>query len=326
MANTYLAKSYPRNKSIKKHTEDLIRLYNHLKDRYPGILSEVEWKILLLAVIHHDIGKINASFQNKIYMKIKQHELLPDDFQGSFEIPHGWVSVCMLDYGKLRSEQDFSMDDIRLLAMAIYYHHHRNQEFTDEQLEKVLQKNTRPYIQAFKEAFISDYISDEPDFEHINTKVNLERLLKNKDQYLSYVKVKGLLNRLDYTASAEVDEIEKSPYDASKESVDVKVLKKYTTGGNKLVDVQQYLLRNRDKNIILTASTGIGKTEGALLWLGADKGFYTLPLRVTINAIYNRIKRNTDDNSLNYSPALLLHSDSQKQYSWKPSRMKTQFI
>jgi CRISPR-associated endonuclease/helicase Cas3 len=139
-------------------------------------------------------------------------------------------------------------------------------------------------------------------------------MLKNKGQYLSYVKVKGLLNRIDYTASAEIDEIEISPYDANRESVDVKVLNKYTTGGNKLADVQQYLNKNRDKNIILTASTGIGKTEGALLWLGTDKGFYTLPLRVTINAIYNRIKRNTDNNSLNYSPALLLHSDSQKQY------------
>lgn len=314
MVNAYLAKSYPVGKTINNHTEDLIKLYKLLKSRYPGILSEIEWKILLLAIFHHDIGKINASFQNKIYMKNKQYELLPDDFQGNLEIPHGWISTCMLDYNKIQSEQGLSKDDIRLLAMAIYYHHHRKQEFTDEQLAQFLQKNTKPYIQAFRKTFISNYISEEPDFEHINTKVNLEKLLKNKGQYLSYIKVKGLLNRIDYTASAEIDEIEKSPYDTYGEPVDMKVINKYTTSGNKLNDVQLYLLKNRDKNIILTASTGIGKTEGALLWLGTDKGFYTLPLRVTINAIYNRIKRSTDNNCLNYSPALLLHSDSQKQY------------
>lgn len=314
MANAYLAKSYPDEKTIREHTEDLLRQYDLLKESYPDILSETEWMLLRLAVIHHDVGKINASFQNKLYEKIKRYEFLPDITKGKFEIPHGWISVCMLDYGKLSSKYDFSPDTVRLLAMAIYYHHHRKDEFSDEQIAQVLLTNTHPYIKAFKQDFISEYIADEPDFEHINTKVNLAKLLKSKDQYVSYVKVKGLLNRIDYTASAEIKEIEKSPFDDEHESVDVKVLHKYTSNGNSLTDVQRYLYENRDKNIIVVASTGIGKTEGALLWLGAKKGFYTLPLRVTINAIYNRIKKNSENNSLNYSPVMLLHSDSQEQY------------
>ena len=106
----------------------------------------------------------------------------------------------------------------------------------------------------------------------------------------------------------------RKPFDGNNESVDQKVINKYTTGGNSLADVQKYLYENRDKNIILTASTGIGKTEGALLWIGPNKGFYTLPLRVTINAIYNRIKSDTEENSLNYSPVALLHSDSLSVY------------
>ena len=118
-----------------------------------------------------------------------------------------------------------------------------------------------------------------PDFEHINTNVNLERLVKAKDKelYTKYVKIKGLLNRVDYTASAGITEIEKNPFDNDNESVDQKVLKKYTTDGNSLADVQKYLYENSDKNIIITASTGIGKTEGALLWTRSNKGFYLYP-------------------------------------------------
>lgn len=314
MANAYLAKSYPYEKTIREHTEDLLKQYGLLKERYPNVLSEMEWVLLKLSVIHHDIGKVNASFQNKIYEKIKRHDFLPDITDGKFEIPHGWISVCMLDYEKLSRDYDFSPDAIRLLAMAIYYHHHRDKKFSDEQIDQVLRQNTYPYIKAFKQNFISDYIDDEPDFERINMKVNMDRLLKNKNQYISYVKIKGFLNRIDYTASAELNEIEKSPFDNENESVDLKVLHKYTSNGNSLTDVQQYLLKNRDKNIIVTASTGIGKTEGALLWLGSNKGFYTLPLRVTINAIYSRIKENTEINSLNFTPVMLLHSDSLKQY------------
>ena len=35
----------------------------------------------------------------------------------------------------------------------------------------------------------------------------------------------------------------------------------------------------------------MGKTEAGLLWLGNHKGFFILPLRTAINAIYARIKR-----------------------------------
>ncbi|WP_252891743.1 DEAD/DEAH box helicase [Thermoclostridium stercorarium] len=142
----------------------------------------------------------------------------------------------------------------------------------------------------------------------------MEYLVKNKNLYNTYVKIKGLLNRIDYSASAGITEIEKSPFDSYNESVDQKVLKKYTANGNSLADVQWYLYKNRDKNIILIASTGIGKTEGALLWIGPQKGFYTLPLRVTINAIYKRIKGSSEKNSLNYSPVAILHSDSFNEY------------
>lgn len=55
----------------------------------------------------------------------------------------------------------------------------------------------------------------------------------------------------------------------------------------------------------MIASTGIGKTESALLWINNDKAFFTLPLRVSINAIYKRILED-----MQYKDIGLLHSTS----------------
>ena len=55
-------------------------------------------------------------------------------------------------------------------------------------------------------------------------------------------------------------------------------------------DLQQFAEANQNKNIIVIGSTGMGKTEAALLWSNNDKTFFTLPLRISINAIYDRIK------------------------------------
>ena len=314
MDNMFLAKSYPSPITISRHTEEMLKLVKELKQALPEILTGKEWNILELAIIHHDIGKINTTFQNKIYAKLKKSLSLPDVFGGAYEIPHGYLSTCMIDYERVQREYGFSQDEIILLAMSIYYHHHRKIKYDDNQLKRTLEDNVKPYITKFKKDFAFGFITDAPDFEHVNTKVNLDCLTKNKKLYTAYIKIKGLLNRIDYTASAGITAIEKKPFDSDNESVDQKVIKKYTTGGNSLADVQKYLYENSDKNIILTASTGIGKTEGALLWLRANKGFYTLPLRVTINAIYNRIKGSSGENSLNYSPVALLHSDSISVY------------
>ena len=62
-------------------------------------------------------------------------------------------------------------------------------------------------------------------------------------------------------------------------------------------------------NVILQAGTGSGKTEFALFWLNGKKGFYTLPIRTSVNAMYDRLceiyeKQNKD------SVVGLMHSDS----------------
>jgi len=60
-------------------------------------------------------------------------------------------------------------------------------------------------------------------------------------------------------------------------------------------------------------SKGYGKTEASLLWIGNHKGFYVLPLKTAINAMYRRIKNTLypDDYSENLG---LLHGELENIY------------
>ena len=132
--------------------------------------------------------------------------------------------------------------------------------------------------------------------------------------YEKYILIKGLLNRIDYAASAgEEIEVEKENNFLT-ESLE-KLLnewqkKKSDSGWNEL---QNYMIENRDENIIAIAQTGMGKTEAGLLWIGDTKGFFILPLKTAINSIYYRVrdgivKENIEDK------VGLLHSDTKDIY------------
>ncbi|MDI3543559.1 MAG: CRISPR-associated endonuclease/helicase Cas3, partial [Candidatus Atribacteria bacterium] len=56
---------------------------------------------------------------------------------------------------------------------------------------------------------------------------------------------------------------------------------------------------------VVIASTGLGKTEMGLLWSGRDKTFYTLPVRTSVNAMFDRLV-----NYFGRDNVGLLHSDA----------------
>lgn len=99
------------------------------------------------------------------------------------------------------------------------------------------------------------------------------------DSY-EYIIIKGLLNKCDYAASAHMScEIKNDFLLNSLESLNYNWR-----------HIQQFCMENRNDNLVIVGSTGLGKTEASLLWGADNKIFYVLPLRTAINAMYERIK------------------------------------
>lgn len=78
-------------------------------------------------------------------------------------------------------------------------------------------------------------------------------------------------------------------------------------------ELQKFMIKNREENVITIAQTGMGKTEAGLLWIGNNKGFFTLPLRTAINAIYDRIRNQIVQDKIGERVGLL-HSDAFSEY------------
>ena len=266
--------------TVAEHTKKVIGYINDLKKMYKDFLDDIDWDILEYAAKYHDIGKINPHFQYKICklagipfadkLKIKGEEY-----------PHNYLSGAFLDFEEI--VELFGLGGYVIILNAIHYHHCRDMPYKPE-IKKYINEVLSNYIQNndiedLKELNIKPILNTEYLDEYRNWNTDDKSFPENR-----YIKIKGLLHRLDYCASAHIDDIEKPPKDSSGKYLYEKIMDVYAPN-----EVQRYMLENRDKNLIVEASTGIGKTEAALLWIGSSKGFYTLPLQVSINAIYDRI-------------------------------------
>jgi CRISPR-associated endonuclease/helicase Cas3 len=273
-----LAKS--NGETVADHTRRLIGFIDDLREVYKDFLTYIDWDILEYAAKYHDVGKINPHFQYKM------HKLSGVSFVDRFKIkgeeyPHNYLSGAFLDYKEII--ELFGIEGYVIILNAIHYHHCREMPYKSE---------IKKYVCEILRDFISS--NEIEDLKELNIKpvLNVEYLDEYRDWNSDdkrfptdrYIKIKGLLHRLDYCASAYIDDIEKPSKDSSGKYLQQKIMEMYSPN-----DVQKYMLENRDNNLIVEASTGIGKTEAALLWIGSSKGFYTLPLQVSINAIYDRI-------------------------------------
>ena len=102
--NLFLAKSNPKE-TIMEHTDKLLDEFYLLKSIYPN-LKNINWELLRIACIYHDVGKMNTKFQNKIISninrqyeasnKLEQIKLLEDKLMKVEEIPHGYLSNAFI--------------------------------------------------------------------------------------------------------------------------------------------------------------------------------------------------------------------------------------
>lgn len=294
----FIAKTRPQRKDIQWHTDDLLNNLCILKEMYPNLSTD--WELLRLACIYHDMGKMNFRFQSRVHGK-----------GNTTGLPHGVLSLGFIDVNYL-GDEGYSDKDIELLFHAVAYHHERDMNF---EMDEVYNE-----IETFKSAFSKYNYSQLPTryfkpkfYKCFYNKGQRYCESKDGDYFFKYIMLKGLLNRLDYAASAEI-KIE-NPNDFLVESMDNLLVKWQTdTPETRWNDLQNYMIEQQNKNIVVVAQTGMGKTEAGLLWLGNSKGFFTLPLKSAINAIYKRIIEKIVTEKIEERVALL-HSDTLKVYS-----------
>lgn len=292
----YWAKSNPPE-TIQEHTDNLLVNYRLLKETYPGL--NMNWDMLYLVCLHHDLGKMNLKFQNKIISKKYDNT----------EIPHGILSLSFFNSKKL-IEMGYSELDIKIMAIAIAYHHDRELKYSKEDLANEIE-NLKIEASHFEYDKVEIFEVKKISRIYFN-KEKISRKNDGEDAFFQYVMLKGMLNRIDYAASAGIDVENKNDFLSDGLDKFMVGLKEKNPKAE-WNELQKYMEENRDENIIAIAQTGMGKTEAGLLWIGDNKGFFTLPLRTAINAIYKRITENIVESEIDKRVALL-HGDTYSKY------------
>ena len=298
MEYKYYAKSNPIE-TIKEHTDKLLENLEILKKGYgEKITQSIEmpeerfWQLMKIVCKYHDAGKVFSGFQNAIREAIGE-ELIPTKFNNQ-EIKHEQISPMFVPY----KQYEMTKKERKLVYQAIYYHHERDNKIhiNSELLEEIIKEDIEPNIEKIEKELQIDI--PKVSTLYLGMVEGQARITEGDELYNEYCLMKGLLHRLDHCSSAWV-EVE----DETKEEIADFVEEFMKKQNFKENDLQQFAEKNQDKNVIVIGSTGMGKTEGALLWSKNDKTFFTLPLRISINAIYDRIK-----DTIGYKHVGLLHS------------------
>ncbi len=298
MEYKYYAKSNP-TETIKEHTDKLLENLEILKNEYGDkITQSIEmpkerfWQLMKIICQYHDTGKVFSGFQNVIREAIGE-KLIPTKFDNQ-EIKHEQISPMFVPY----KQYEMTKKERKLVYQAIYYHHERNNKIhiDRELLEEIIKEDIEPNIEKIEKELQIEI--SKLSTLYLGMVEGQARITEGDELYNEYCLMKGLLHRLDHCSSAWIaveDQTKDEIADFVKE-----FMKKHNFKEN---DLQQFVEKNQDKNVIVIGSTGMGKTEGALLWSKNDKTFFTLPLRISINAIYDRIK-----DTIGYRHVGLLHS------------------
>lgn len=278
----YLAKP---DKTIGEHTDELLAVVDLLVDM--GYIQNAHLeKLLRLACEYHDYGKVNKEFQKRVKSATKKIKFKADN-----EVAHNILSFYFIDRKGFEN-----IDDYYRVAHAVLHHHN----YCDVLSELA---NRQELSTKLLEPF-SHYTLRQSD------RSNLADIVNDNEA----IKIKGFLHKCDYSASA--DYVAEYPNDFLEESMR-NLLEKWreTKPEAKWNELQEFCIKNKDSNVMVTAQTGMGKTEAGLHWIGNHKGFFVLPLRTAINAIYDRVKDKVIEKKEIDRRVAILHSGSLEYYA-----------
>ena len=298
-------KTEEKQKTLKEHHKDIVTCAEMFFLEYGEYFTEKEKKLVVEACRIHDLGKVNLVFQAMICPKLA--EKFHIDVRKTQQIPHGFLSAVTIsldefdDLSELFSDKDFGP-----FITAVYYHHDREDHYNSPAIRKYAEKYYMKQIEEYLNRKIRKLNCSNLDDLLFRNNVYTGKYIPDSNAWKEYLLIKGLLNKFDYTVSAGYENAE-SVIDLHEKKL-VKNIEKFLNG-KELRPAQKFMKMNTDKNLIVIAPTGSGKTEASLLWMNGEKSFYTLPLKVSSNAIYLRIKENYE-----YKDVALLHSDAMAVY------------
>lgn len=298
-------KTEEKQKTLKEHHKDIVTCAEMFFLEYGEYFTEKEKKLVVEACRIHDLGKVNLVFQAMLCPKLA--EKFHIDVRKTSQIPHGFLSAVTISLDEFDDLSElFSDKDCGPFITAVYYHHDREDHYNSPAIRKYAEKYYMKQIEEYLNRKIRKLNCSNLDDLLFRNNVYTGKYIPDSNAWKEYLLIKGLLNKFDYTVSAGYENAE-SAIDLHEKKL-VKNIEKFLNG-KELRPAQKFMKMNRDKNLIVIAPTGSGKTEASLLWMNGEKSFYTLPLKVSSNAIYLRIKENYE-----YKDVALLHSDAMAVY------------
>lgn len=275
------------DETIEQHTDKLLECAEILY-ALGYIKSEQLYKDLLVACKNHDMGKMNSQFQIRIKRKSR--------FNYEIEVPHAVLSIFFVN--------DSECNDYTSVLFAVLYHHYHKESPMN------VFRSERQLI----ESFLTELDFQQDDYSIMRRKLTkVKKIFQtnlNDKQKQYAVLLKGLLHKCDYSASANIPCEKKNDFLLDS-------IEEWRSGKFQYNTLQEFCIANRNENIMVTAPTGMGKTEAGLLWCGDNKCFFVLPLKTAINAMYGRIKelaKDVEADDVYKSRVALVHSDMKSYY------------
>lgn len=283
--NDYNAKP---GKTIGRHCQELVERLELLR-KYHYIEEEKLYNLVKYACLHHDDGKVNEEFQKRVREERKKIR-----FNKEKEIPHNILSIYMLNPDDFKYGEE---ERYKVLHAILNHHDYGN-----------------PYDIMNEKAELIQYLLR--DFPTYRISARIKREIAKRVYDLDAIKIKGFLHKCDYSASGNY--VVEYPNDFLEASMD-NIKKKWqksdpNSDWNKM---QKFCMQKRNQNIIIVAQTGMGKTEAGFQWIGNHKGYFVLPLRTAINAIYDRVRNEIFQDEKIDERIAILHSESLEYYTEK---------
>ena len=300
-----LAKSNS-SETLYEHTENCLAVYNSLRERMPFLADVAKnpdfFEHLFYAVALHDFGKAATGFQKQLTHNTRwnyRHEILSAGFVVTLQFPEAAkqaIALAILTHHKdietlvekyscgQENEYDYQEWQKHIAELT------PNWDALMEIQEQVPQwcptaecfwtpvESTDQLIGGYQE-FLKPYLNSKEDREltHLHGTYG--------------VLMRGCMIACDHLASAGKNEIQTAFNNL--EACLVEQIKQFDRW-----EPFQKESGETTGQLILSAPTGSGKTEAALLWSDKNqcetKGnrvFYVLPYTASINAMYKRLKK-----------------------------------